>query len=98
MARGFLLWSLATAATGLAHSLSFLILCRLLLGTGESVAYPCYSKIIAARVVEHQRGRANGLIDAGTKFGPALGTLVTGLLVARCGWRPVFVVLGLGGL
>jgi ACS family D-galactonate transporter-like MFS transporter len=98
LALGFLAWSLATAATGLAHSIGFMVGCRLLLGIGESVAYPCYSKIIAARVQEHQRGRANGLIDAGTKFGPALGTLAGGLLMAHYGWRPVFVVLGLGGL
>lgn len=98
MALGFLAWSLATAATGLGHTIGFLIGCRLLLGIGESVAYPCYSKIIAARVEEHQRGRANGLIDAGTKFGPAIGTLAGGLLMLRYGWRPVFIVLGLGGL
>ncbi len=98
MALGFLAWSLATAATGWAHSFWFLLLCRLLLGVGESVAYPCYSKIIAARIQEHQRGRANGLIDAGTKFGPAVGTLAGGKLMAHFGWRPVFVILGLGSL
>jgi MFS family permease len=98
MALGFLAWSLATAATGLGHSIGFFIACRLLLGVGESVAYPCYSKIIAERVEEHQRGRANGLIDAGTKFGPTIGMLAGGLLMAHYGWRPVFIVLGLGGL
>jgi MFS family permease len=98
MALGFLLWSLATAATGWAQSLEFLVFCRLLLGMGESVAYPCYSKIIAARVEEHQRGRANGLIDAGTKFGPTVGTLAGGLFMTHFGWRPLFIVLGLGSL
>lgn len=98
MAIGFTIWSLATAATGFANSFVALFLFRLLLGLGESVAYPCYSKIIAAHCSEHQRGRANSLIDAGTKFGPALGTLAGGLLMARYGWRPVFIVLGLGGL
>lgn len=98
MALGFLVWSLATAATGLGTSIGFFIVCRLLLGVGESVAYPCYSKIIAARVAEHQRGRANGLIDAGTKFGPTIGMLVGGLLVTHYGWRMLFIVLGLGGL
>lgn len=98
MATGFLAWSLATAATGLAHSFGVLLMFRLLLGVGESVAYPCYSKIIAAHFHEHQRGVVNGLIDAGTKLGPALGTLAGGMLMARCGWRPVFIVLGLGSL
>jgi len=98
MAIGFFVWSMATAATGLASSFSFLLLLRLLLGIGESVAYPCYSKIMAAHFAEQNRGLANGLIDAGTKLGPALGMLTGGMLMARYGWRPVFIVLGLGSL
>jgi MFS family permease len=98
MALGFLAWSLATAATGLAHSFGLLILLRLLLGVGESVAYPCYSKIIAAHFPEHGRGVTNAIIDAGTKLGPALGFLAGGMLMARFGWRPVFIVLGLVSL
>jgi len=98
MAVGFFLWSLATAATGLVHGFGALLAMRLLLGAGESVAYPCYSKIIAANFAEHQRGLANSLIDAGTKFGPAVGMLAGGILMERYGWRPVFLVLGLGSL
>ena len=98
MAIGFFVWSMATTATGVAASFSALLLCRLLLGIGESVAYPCYSKIIAACFSEQQRGLANSLIDAGTKLGPALGMLTGGMLMARCGWRLVFIVLGLGSL
>ncbi len=67
-------------------------------GHGESVAYPCYSKIISAHFPETQRGLANGSIDAGTKLGPALGIFAGGTLMARYGWRPVFIVLGLGSL
>src|SRR5665647_2305820 len=46
LAVGFLLWSAATAATGLAHGFAMLFVLRLVLGIGESVAYPCYSKIL----------------------------------------------------
>ncbi len=98
LAVGFFLWSVATATTGLIHGFAVLLVLRLLLGIGESVAYPCYSKILAAHFLEHQRGFANALIDAGTKVGPALGTLVGGLLMARFGWRPFFIALGLGSL
>jgi MFS transporter, ACS family, D-galactonate transporter len=98
LAAGFFLWSGATAATGLVGSFAMFFALRLLLGAGESVAYPCYSKILAAHFEEHQRGLANSLIDAGCKLGPAVGTLAGGLLVARFGWRPFFVVLGLGSL
>lgn len=98
LAMGFLVWSLATAATGLAGGFVSLFASRLLLGAGESVAYPAYSKILASHFPEHRRGLTNALIDAGSKIGPALGTLIGGLVVARYGWRLLFLVLGLGAL
>ena len=95
---GFLWWSLATAATGAASSFYMLLGFRVLLGMGESVAYPAYSKIISSDFAESQRGLANGLIDAGSKLGPALGTLIGGMIVSAFGWRSLFVILGLGAL
>ncbi len=98
IAGGFFVWSAATAATGMVKGVALLLVLRLLLGVGESVAYPCYSKILARHFAEHQRGLANALIDAGGKCGPALGTLLGGLFVARFGWRLLFIVVGLGSL
>jgi MFS family permease len=94
LALGFLVWSLATAATGVVHGFTMLLLMRLFLGMGESVAFPCYSKILSRHVPEHDRGFANGAIIAGMKLGPAAGTLGAGLLIASYGWRPVFVGIG----
>jgi MFS transporter, ACS family, D-galactonate transporter len=93
-AAGYLLWSGATAATGLVSSFSMLFALRLVLGAGESVAYPAYSKILANHFPEYHRGLANALIDAGSKLGPALGTLLGGYLMVVVGWRAFFVVLG----
>jgi MFS family permease len=97
MVGGYVLWSGATMMTGLVSGLSALYVSRLLLGMGESVAYPCYSRIFAELPQEH-RGRANALIDAGTKLGPATGAFVGGLLLVHFGWRVLFVVLGGVGL
>ena len=94
LAGGFLLWSGATAITGAAHEFAVVFGLRLLLGAGESIAYPAYSRILANHYAEHRRGLANALIDAGTKAGPALGTLLGGLLIAHYGWRAFFVALG----
>jgi MFS transporter, ACS family, D-galactonate transporter len=94
---GYLLWSLATAATGLTASFAALFALRLLLGLGESVAYPCYSRVFAAMPQEH-RGRANALIDAGTKLGPAGGAFVGGVVLVHFGWRMLFALFGLGAL
>ncbi len=95
---GFVIWSGATAAIGFVTGFSALFSLRLLLGAAESVAYPSYSKIIATRFPEHRRGLTNALIDAGSKAGPALGTLIGGLVVARFGWRALFLILGFGAL
>ena len=98
LALGVLVWSAATLTTGLVHGFALLLTARLVLGVGESVAYPSYNKIIAKHFRASQRGRANGLISAGWAGGPALGTLVGGLLMARVGWRLFFVVLGAASL
>ncbi|MGH9663821.1 MAG: MFS transporter, partial [Bryobacteraceae bacterium] len=93
-AAGFFLWSLATVLSGLAGTFVELFALRLLLGMSESVAYPSYSKIIAAGFPEKQRGMANALIDAGSKVGPAIGMIAGGLILAKFGWRVMFVVIG----
>ena len=98
IAAGFLTWSLATATTALVHGFVVLLVIRLILGIGESVAFPSYSKILARHCAECRRGLANALIMAGMMLGPALGTFAGGMLMARFGWRPFFFVLGLVSL
>lgn len=95
LAIGFFIWSSATAATGLIHSFAALLVLRLILGVGESVAYPSYAKILARDFSESHRGLGNGAIAAGQTSGPALGTLLGGILMADFGWRPFFIGLGL---
>ena len=96
-AAGFFVWSAATSGTGIARGFAGMFAMRLLLGVGESVAYPAYSRILAT-YPEQRRGFANAAIDAGTRVGPAFGTLLGGLLITRFGWRAFFVALGLGGM
>jgi ACS family D-galactonate transporter-like MFS transporter len=92
---GFFIWSAATALTGLAGGFVTIFALRLLLGMGESVSYPAYSKIIAQGFPEENRGLANGLIDLGSKSGPALGLMIGGLVLSHYGWRPLFIGVGL---
>jgi MFS transporter, ACS family, D-galactonate transporter len=95
LALGVFIWSAATLGTGFVHGFKLLLAARLLLGIGESVSYPSCSKIIAKHFPEYQRGRANALVSAGWAGGPAFGTLLGGLFMARAGWRIFFVVLGI---
>jgi len=94
LALGIFLWSAATFVTGVVHGFVLLLILRLILGIGESVAYPSYSKIIARHFSEFQRGRANSFISAGQASGPAFGTFLGGTLMPRIGWRLFFVTLG----
>jgi MFS family permease len=98
LAGGFFLWSAAMGFTGLASTFGLLFATRLMLGLGESVAYPCYSRILVTDFPENHRGLTNAWIDAGTKSGPALGSLIGALAIERFGWRALFVGLGFGSL
>lgn len=88
------MWGVSTIATGLLSSFWAIFAMRLVLGAGESLAYPCYSRILARDVPQHFRGRANALLDAASKLGPALEMLLGGILLVRAGWRAFFIVLG----
>jgi len=95
MLTGFLLWSLATTITGLVQGFTMLLAMRWMLGVGESVMVPAASKILGFHLPEHHRGFANGVLQGAYSFGPAVGTLGAGLLMAKYGWRPVFIGIGL---
>jgi MFS family permease len=97
-AAGFALWSAATAVTGLLHGLAALIAVRVVLGAGESVAFPAYSKVVPSLYPEERRAFANAWIGIGQSLGPAFGLLFGGVLMARFGWRPFFLATGLASL
>jgi MFS family permease len=94
-AAGIALWALTTALTGFVNGIAVLIVLRLLLGLGESIAFPGSSKIFAAEVPAQWRGSANALVGAALAFGPAVGTLAGGLILKSMGWRPIFWIFGL---
>ena len=98
LAGGFFIWTIATATTGVVHGFQMLLIMRLILGAGESVAFPSYSKILAKHFPEGLRGRANSFISAGIAGGPAFGIFFGAMLIGRYGWRPFFVALGLFSL
>ena len=91
---GALIWSAATLLTGLASSFTSLLCLRLLLGVGETAAFPSISKILATRIERARIGLANGVIGCAYLIGPAVGTAIGGILLARLGWRAVFIALG----
>ncbi|XP_043236936.1 sodium-dependent phosphate transport protein 1, chloroplastic-like [Amphibalanus amphitrite] len=90
-----LLWSLSTVITPLiAHSISGLIICRILLGLGEGLGLPTIFHVYAHYVPVEERSRAFGyLIAAG-----GVGQTVAAVLCPHLPWRTSFILLGLLGL
>lgn len=91
---GVALWAASTFLTGFVNGLVALVALRVLLGLGESVAFPGSSKMIARHVPPESRGMANAAVGAALAVGPAVGTLAGGLITAFYGWRPMFVLFG----
>src|SRR4051794_9862037 len=94
LALGITLWAASTLLMGFVGGFASLFVLRIMLGVGESLAFPGSSKIIARHVPPERRGVANSALAMGIALGPAVGTLAGGLIVAKWGWRPMFLVFG----
>lgn len=91
-------WSIGGALTGLIGGFASLLGARMLLGIGESAAYPVGGRVIQEWAPPAERGRASAWLNGGAYFGLAVGAIVVGWLVAVAGWRVSFVVTGLVGV
>jgi MFS family permease len=88
------IWSMATFATGFAGSFAAVLALRIMLGIGESAAFPSATKVISQAVEVSRLGMANGILSFGYLLGPAVGTLLGGYLMIEFGWRPLFMACG----
>ena len=94
----FALWSLSAAATGLVRGLGDLVMCRVLLGIGESVYLPGGMKVVSLHFRDDESAWPAGVFDLGAKLGLAIGTAIDVWLLVRFGWRSLFFRTGLAGL
>jgi len=94
----FLIWSVASAAVGIASSFGQVLAFRLLLGVGESVAQPASLAYIRQNFDEDQQGLPTAVYLTGMMIGPAAGAFLGAALMQTLGWRELFVYTGLGGL
>jgi MFS family permease len=95
---GVLLWAASTLLMGLVGGFASLVVLRVMLGVGETVAFPGASKIITRYVPAEGRGLANAALALGIALGPAAGTLAGGFILASFGWRAIFVTFGVVSL
>lgn len=110
---GVLVWSLATAACGLAASFAQLFLARFVVGAGEAVNGPAGHSLVADYFPREKLPRAVSVLHLGTVAGSGLAMLIGGSmiwLVAKIGtpdlpflgemrpWQMVFILVGLPGV
>ena len=98
LAWGVVLWAMSTLLMGFVGGFLSLLVLRVILGVGESVVFPASGKIIARHVPPEGRGVANAWCAAGIALGPAIGTLVGGMILASLGWRAIFIAFGIATL
>jgi len=91
---GFAFWSLTTILTGLSKNLVTLILLRVSVGLGQSIAFPASARATANWFQERERGMVIGLYLAGVRYGTALINLFGAWFLIRYDWRLFFVVIG----
>ena len=89
---GFVLFSAASAACGLAPTLTALVGLRVVQAAGAAMLQANSVALVATSAPSGRRRAALGIQAAAQALGLALGPVVGGLLVASAGWRWIFLV------
>ena len=95
---GVLIWSVFTAASGLAQSFWQIFALRLGVGVGEASCAPAANSLIGDFFPATKRARATSVFMLGLPVGLALSFYVSGAVAQNYGWRTAFFVAGLPGL
>jgi MFS family permease len=89
---GFVVFSTASAACGLAPSLGVLIALRVVQAAGAALLQANSVALVVTSVPARARRKALGIQAAAQAVGLACGPVVGGVLVGTVGWRWVFLV------
>ncbi|MFN2500702.1 MAG: spinster family MFS transporter [Pyrinomonadaceae bacterium] len=95
---GVFVWSLMTAASGLATSFWQIFALRLGIGVGEASCAPAATSLIGDLFPPERRAKALAIFMLGLPVGVALSFAVSGIVARQYGWRSAFLVAGIPGL
>jgi MFS family permease len=98
LAAGVFVWSLLTAASGLAMSYWQLFIMRLGVGVGEATCAPAATALIGDLYPANKRSKALSVFMLGLPVGIALSYAISGSVAHKYGWRASFYVAGIPGL
>jgi MFS family permease len=97
IALGTFLWSIATAACGLASSFVTLLLARIGVGVGEAVGLPATHSAVSDCFPKEKRATAMSVMLLAPPIGAFLGSAAGGLIAHAWGWRYAFWVAAVPG-
>ncbi len=92
------IWSVMTAACGLAVGFWSLLALRVGVGVGEAGGSPPAHSMISDYYPAERRGTALGIFSLGVPLGILVGFMAGGWLDESLGWRTAFMVVGLPGV
>jgi MFS transporter, Spinster family, sphingosine-1-phosphate transporter len=95
---GVLIWSLATAASGLAQNFAQLFAIRMVVGVGEACFVTMSPSWISDCFTSTRRNTALTLFYIAIPFGSAIGFTIGGWFAQHGDWRGAFIYAGLPGI
>jgi len=110
---GIAIWSLATAACGLARNFPQLFMARVSVGVGEATLSPCALSMIADSFPEERRGKPIAFYSAALTLGAGIASLVGATVLTWsksvssidlpmigqvAPWQFAFIIVGLPGI
>ena len=98
LSAGVFLWSLLTAASGIAQNFGQMFALRLGVGVGEASCAPASASLIGDLFPADRRGRAVSIFMLGLPVGIALSFAVSGTIAKYYGWRLAFLLAGIPGI
>jgi MFS family permease len=110
IAAGIVVWSLMTAACGLARTFAQMFMARIGVGVGEAALAPCAYSLLSDYFPPHRRAWALSVYSAAIYLGSGLALIGGGALIALvpairlpgvgllASWQVVFLIVGLPGV
>jgi EmrB/QacA subfamily drug resistance transporter len=85
-------FTIGSAACGISHNITELVLARVLQGAGGGMMAPVGMAMLFRVFPPAERIRASSILTVPTTFAPAIGPVLGGFLVTDLSWRWVFFV------
>jgi MFS family permease len=98
LSAGVFVWSLMTAASGVATNFWQIFVLRLGVGVGEASCAPAATSLIGDLFPASKRAKALSIFMLGLPVGVALSFAVSGVVARQYGWRAAFLIAGIPGI